>query len=136
VQYGNTNSFLSGEVNHSENLQLTPRACNPTVIESRIATVTQGRPTVNGQLFQKNRAQFPPEELAKYAGKYVAWSPEGSSILACHEDELQLAKAIEADGRNSAEILIAFVPAEDEVLLGGGMEVIECYFDSWGLSFN
>ena len=77
------------------------------------------------QLFQKNRQQFPPEELAKYAGSYVAWSPDGASILAANEDELQLAKAIRATGYNTAEILIAFVPAEDEVLLGGGLEVIE-----------
>lgn len=77
------------------------------------------------QLFQKNRQQFPPEELAKHAGKYVAWSPDGASILAANEDELQVARAIQAAGYNSAEILIAFVPAEDEVLLGGGLEVIE-----------
>jgi hypothetical protein len=31
------------------------------------------------QLFMKNRAQFPPEELAKFEGKYVAWSPDGAS---------------------------------------------------------
>ena len=77
------------------------------------------------QLFQRNRRQFAPEELAKYSGKYVAWSPDGASILAADEDELRLAGAIQAAGYNSAEILIAFVPAEDEVLLGGGLEVVE-----------
>ena len=76
------------------------------------------------QRFQKNRQQFPPEELARYAGKFVAWSPDGTHILASNGDELQLAKAVRAAGHNSAEILIAFVPAEDEVLLGG-MEIIE-----------
>jgi len=77
------------------------------------------------QRFQKNRQNFPPEELARYAGKYVAWDPEGTHILASNEDELQLANAVRAAGYNSAEVLIAFVPAEDEVLLGGGMEIIE-----------
>lgn len=77
------------------------------------------------QLFQKNRQQFSAEELAKHAGKYVAWSADGASILAANEDELQLARAIQAAGYDSAEILIAFVPAEDEILLGGGLEVIE-----------
>lgn len=75
--------------------------------------------------FQENRQRFAPEELAKYAGRYVAWSPDGTSILASHTDELQLARAIQTAGYNSAEVLIAFVPAEDEILLGGGMEVIE-----------
>jgi hypothetical protein len=76
------------------------------------------------QLFQKNRQNFPVSELARYAGQFVAWSPDGTRILACNEDELKLAEAIRAAGHNSAEVLIAFVPAEDEVLLGGGMEVI------------
>jgi hypothetical protein len=83
------------------------------------------RPPADVQLFQKNRQQFPPEELAKYAGKYVAWSPDGTHILACDEDELRLANAIRAAGHNSAEVLIAFVPADDEILLGGGLEVVD-----------
>jgi hypothetical protein len=82
-------------------------------------------PTVDIQRFLKNRNQFPPEELAKYEGKYVAWSPDGTHILARDEDELRLATAIRAAGHNSSEILIAFVPAPDEILLGGGLEVIE-----------
>ena len=77
------------------------------------------------QLFQKNRHRFPPEELARHSGKYVAWSPDGDRILAADEDELRLARTIRAAGHDSAEVLIAFVPAEDEVLLGGGLEVLE-----------
>jgi hypothetical protein len=77
------------------------------------------------QLFQKNRQQFPRQELAKYAGQYVAWSPDGTRILACNEDELQLAEAVRAPGHDSGEVLIAFVPAGDEILLGGGLEVVE-----------
>jgi hypothetical protein len=80
---------------------------------------------MNLQTFQKNRQQFPPEQLAKFAGKYVAWSTDGKSILAADPDELKVACTIQAAGYNSAEILIAFVPAGDEVLLGGGLEVIE-----------
>jgi hypothetical protein len=64
--------------------------------------------------------QFPVEELARYAGKYIAWDPDGTHVLASNEDEPQLAHAVVAAGLNSAEVLIAFVRAEDEVLLGGG----------------
>jgi hypothetical protein len=77
------------------------------------------------QLFQTNRRNFPSEELAKYAGQYIAWSPDGTRILACDKDELRLASSVRAAGHNSGDVLIAFVPAEDEILLGGGMEVIE-----------
>lgn len=75
--------------------------------------------------FQKNRQLFPPEELARYAGKYVAWSPDGTRILASDEDEFQLARAVKESGHDTAAVLIAFVPAEDVVLLGGCTEVIE-----------
>ena len=75
--------------------------------------------------FQKNRQQFPSKELARYAGQYVAWSPDGTRILDCNEDELRLATAVRAAGHNSGEVLIAYVPADDEILLGGGIEVIE-----------
>jgi hypothetical protein len=78
---------------------------------------------VDIQRFQRNRQQFPAEELAKYAGKYVAWSPDGTQILASNEDELDLAKDIQSGGYNAAEVLIAFVPVDDVVLLGGGMEI-------------
>ena len=77
------------------------------------------------QVFQKNRRQFPPEELAKFTGQYVAWSPDGTRILAADEDELRLDNTIEAAGYDPAEILIAFVPRGDEILLGGGLEVDE-----------
>jgi hypothetical protein len=71
--------------------------------------------------FQKNREMFPPEKLAAYVGKYVAWSPGGTSILASHDDEFHLARLIQAAGYDSAEVLIAFVSDPDEVLLGGGL---------------
>lgn len=58
--------------------------------------------------FQKNRQQFPPEKLARYAGQYVAWSPDDTHILASDEDELQLAIPVRLAGHNSAEVLILF----------------------------
>jgi hypothetical protein len=78
---------------------------------------------VDVQLFHKNRQQFPPEELAKYAGKFVAWSPDGTHILACDEDELRLTNTIRDAGHASAEVLIAYVPVDDDILLGGGLAV-------------
>ena len=70
--------------------------------------------------FIQNRQNFPPEELEKYAGHYVAWSPDGKSILASGDDELTLDRLLADQGHNTSEILIAFVPLPDEVLLGGG----------------
>jgi hypothetical protein len=70
------------------------------------------------QQFLKNRQQFPPDELAKYAGRYVAWSPDGTRILASDADELPLDATVREAGYDPADVLVAFVPPADEILLG------------------
>ncbi len=72
------------------------------------------------QQFLRNRHAFPLEELARYAGKYVAWSPDGTRILASDEDELRLDATIKDAGHESSEVLVSFVPFPDEVILGSG----------------
>jgi glucose/arabinose dehydrogenase len=75
---------------------------------------------VDMQQFLTNRQQFPPGELAKYAGKYIAWSPDGTLILASDDDLEKVAAAVEDQGYDSAEIVLSSVPFPDEVVLGGG----------------
>jgi hypothetical protein len=77
------------------------------------------------QEFQRNRQAFPAEELAQYAGKYVAWSSDGKQILASDADELQLAQAIKAAGYDTAQVLIAYIATKDDILLGNGMEILD-----------
>ena len=74
---------------------------------------------MNMHELMKNRAQFPAEELAKYAGKYVAWSPDGTRIVASDEDDLRLDEAIKAAGYNPSETLVSFVSNPDESIIGG-----------------
>jgi len=75
---------------------------------------------MNMQEFMKNRQQFPAEELWKYINKYVAWSPDGTKIIASDDDELRLDAAIRAAGYDSSEVLVSFVPDPDDIILGGG----------------
>ena len=72
------------------------------------------------QQFLTNRQRFPPGELAKYAGKYIAWSPVGTRILAGDDDLEKVAAAVEDQGYDSSEIVLSSVPFPDEVVLGGG----------------
>jgi len=72
------------------------------------------------QTFTANRARFPAAELASYAGRYVAWSPDGSRILASGEDQVKLDRELEAAGHDTASVLVSFVPFPDEGILGGG----------------
>lgn len=74
---------------------------------------------MNMQEFMKNRALFPAEELAKYAGKYVAWSLDGTHILLSDDDPLRLDAALKEAGYDPAEILVSSVPNPDEIVMGG-----------------
>ena len=74
------------------------------------------------QKYLKNRQQFPPEELEKYAGKYVAWSPDGTRIIASDDDYAKVAQAVDASGYDPAEIVMEPIPFPDEVVLGGGLD--------------
>jgi hypothetical protein len=72
------------------------------------------------QQFLTNRQQFPLDQLAKYAGKSIAWSPDGTRILASDDDLGKVAAAVEDQGYDSSEIVLSSVPFPDEVILGGG----------------
>src|SRR2546425_815043 len=75
---------------------------------------------VDVQQFQKNREQVPLHELEKHVGKYVAWSPDGSAILASDTDPIRLLATVKALGHDPAEILVSSIADPDLVVLGGG----------------
>jgi hypothetical protein len=66
-----------------------------------------------------NRNQFSRDELMRHAGKYVAWSPDGTRILASAEELAQVAATVKGLGFDSAEVVLGFVPATDAAFLGG-----------------
>ena len=62
----------------------------------------------------KNRSAFPPEELAKYEGQHVAWSLDGTRILAGHADPLALVASLRAAGYTSDDFILSYVESESE----------------------
>jgi hypothetical protein len=60
--------------------------------------------------FLANRAAFPVEELAKYAGQWVAWSPDGSRIAASAADPEFLADLLVAQGEDPALCVVEGIP--------------------------
>jgi hypothetical protein len=72
--------------------------------------------------FLKNRSQFSPADLGEYAGLYVAWSPDGTRIIAANADAMKLVAAVKSAGFDPQECVISSVPATDELVLGGGLD--------------
>lgn len=66
----------------------------------------------------ENRLRFPAEELEKYAGRYVAWSPDGARIIASAERLSELASAIRATDFDPRDCVLSSVPDLDELVLG------------------
>ena len=67
--------------------------------------------------FLANRAAFPVEEIAKYAGLWVAWSPDGSRVAASAADPALLDNLLRDRGEDPAKCVIEGIPS-DEALVG------------------
>jgi hypothetical protein len=67
--------------------------------------------------FLANRASFPVEELAKYAGRWVAWSPDGTRIAASAASPELLDATLEASGEDPLRCVVEGIP-DAEGLLG------------------
>jgi hypothetical protein len=73
----------------------------------------------------RNRNAFPAEELDRYTGLHVAWSPDGTRILASDPNPLKVLAAVKALGYDPAETPIEDIPAED-VCPGAGLLLQGC----------
>jgi hypothetical protein len=68
--------------------------------------------------FIKNRQAFPQEELAKYSGQSVAWSPDGTRIVAASPNSLEeVWDAVVAAGYDPHECVFSYVPADGELFI-------------------
>lgn len=68
--------------------------------------------------FLENRANFPLEELARRAGRWVAWSPDGARIVAEADDPEALDKLVVDAGEDPERCITEGIPAEDSVIGG------------------
>jgi hypothetical protein len=67
--------------------------------------------------FHANWIAFPREELLRYAGQFVAWSPDGLRLLASGETEDVVEANLVAIGVHPSQAVIGYVPPPDMVLL-------------------
>lgn len=69
----------------------------------------------------RRRAALPAEALAGYAGRWVAWSPDGARIVADAEVPEDLDDRIRAAGEGPESCVIEGVPATGAMRGGGGL---------------
>jgi hypothetical protein len=55
--------------------------------------------------FDENRANYPPELLVPFAGQHVAWSLDGTRILASGKDMLAVEKKLVAAGIDPSRVV-------------------------------
>ncbi len=63
------------------------------------------------RVFIKNRHEFPLDELSKYAGKWIAWNPDGTAIVASTDDPDTLHDLILAAGQDPSRCVNSYVEA-------------------------
>jgi hypothetical protein len=67
----------------------------------------------DGWLFSLNINEFPREELAKYAGRFVAWSMDGKRILASGENNEEVDRNLKATGIDPSQVIHDYVDPPD-----------------------
>jgi hypothetical protein len=63
------------------------------------------------QYFDENRSKFPLEQLLAFAGHHVAWSPDGTRILAFATTRADLNQKLEAAGIPLGQVVHDYIDA-------------------------
>lgn len=75
---------------------------------------------IDMQEYLRNRVAFPLDELAKHRGEWVAWSPDGTRIVAASCDPDALDALICAAGEEPEHCPVEGIPDADCIV--GGMD--------------
>jgi hypothetical protein len=67
----------------------------------------------DGTLYTKNRRDFPLHELKKYAGQWVAFSPDGSRIVDSATDFTGLCAKLDAAGIDSGTVVLSEIHPDE-----------------------
>jgi hypothetical protein len=69
--------------------------------------------------YEKNRDKFTAEQLAPYDGQWVAFSMDGSRIVAAAPDLLELDKKVIELGEDPEQVGLEFIDQSPDIDVGG-----------------
>jgi hypothetical protein len=69
-------------------------------------------------VFRRNREQFPDEGLAPFWGLQVAWSADGTCVLAAAATHELLYEKLKAVGVDPTAVVVEFIPDPNVSYLG------------------
>ena len=67
--------------------------------------------------YENNRSKFPLDELAKYEGKYVAFSPDGMRIVVSGNSLDEVVDKLQAAGIHFSQVVHAYIDPADVSLM-------------------
>ena len=67
------------------------------------------------KVYVGNRAKYKPEDLLPYADQWVAWSADGSRIVAHHAELAEVARQVAALGLEREDVIFDHLPPGGEV---------------------
>ena len=67
---------------------------------------------------RENRSTFPAAELAKYRGKWIAFSNDGRQIVSSAPDLAELDARLLALGEDPERVVLEFIDADESFVTG------------------
>ena len=86
---------------------------------------TGGNVRPDWDTYRKNRYSYPLEEVNRYCDQWLAWSADGSRIVAHDADLLRVNDQVKAAGVDPEEVIFEYIPpgGEGESLLPSLLDV-------------
>ncbi len=75
-------------------------------------------------VYRKNRDRFPVEELRKFDGKWVAFSPDGQRIVASATSIAELSNQVHAAHENLQDVVLEHIEMDSTEINLGGAELL------------
>lgn len=84
-----------------------------------MADPKSGPPFPWPEKFAENSAKFPVEELWKHIGQHIAWSWDGTCIVAAAPTETELYRILDERNIDSERVVFDYVHDPDVSIIGG-----------------